>query len=154
MCSAALMAIADHFDNMPIRSYAAEVRRQGLVDAGPVFGNLLGAQDQITVASNQMEQVDLNLPPGLDNLRNTCYLNSILQYLYTVTPVRELVLNYDPTAAGLSDDLANQNDEVYLGRECRCLASQPSLVPALTCLQSHWSSSASSKRLELLRPSL
>lgn len=119
MCSAALVAIANHFDNIPIRSYAAEVRRQGIVDAGPIFGSLISAQDQMTVVSNQMEQVDLNLPPGLDNLRNTCYLNSILQYLYTVTSVRELVLNYDPAAAGLSEDLANQNDEVYLGRECK-----------------------------------
>ena len=123
MCSVALMAIANHFDNTAIRSYAAEVQRKGLEEAGPYYGALLGAQDQITVASDQMEQVDLNLPPGLDNLRNTCYLNSILQYLYTVTPVRELVLNYDPAVAGLTDDLAIQNDEVYLGRECKYLAT-------------------------------
>lgn len=111
------MAIANHFDSTPIKSYAAEVRRQGFVDAGTFYGNLLGAQDEITVSSDA-QQVDMSLPPGLDNLRNTCYLNSILQYLYTVTPVRELVLNYDPAAVGLSEDLANQNEEVYLGREC------------------------------------
>lgn len=153
MCSAALMAIANHFDNMPIRSYAAEVRRQALADAGPLFGSLPSAQDQITVASNQMEQVDLDLPPGLDNLRNTCYLNSILQYLYTVAPLRELVLNYDPAAVALSDDLANQNGEVYLGRECRCLAHRPSLGLTLTALQSRSSSSVSSGRLALLQRS-
>ncbi|OIW26512.1 cysteine proteinase [Coniochaeta ligniaria NRRL 30616] len=100
----------------PIKSYAADVKRQGFLDAGATYANLLGAQDQITV-SNEGQQIDLSLPPGLDNLRNTCYLNSILQYLYTVTPVRELVLNYDPAAVGLSEDLANQNEEVYLGRE-------------------------------------
>jgi ubiquitin carboxyl-terminal hydrolase 25/28 len=117
MCAAALMAIGKHFNSTPIKSYAADVKRQGFLDAGATYANLLGAQDQITV-SNEGQQIDLSLPPGLDNLRNTCYLNSILQYLYTVTPVRELVLNYDPAAVGLSEDLANQNEEVYLGREC------------------------------------
>ncbi|KAM7185145.1 ubiquitin carboxyl-terminal hydrolase 2 [Rhypophila sp. PSN 637] len=36
-----------------------------------------------------------SLPPGLSNLRNTCYLNSILQYLYSVKAVRDLVLNLE-----------------------------------------------------------
>ncbi|KAH8880330.1 cysteine proteinase [Thozetella sp. PMI_491] len=34
----------------------------------------------------------LDLPVGLENLRNTCYLNSILQYFFSVTTVRELAL--------------------------------------------------------------
>ncbi|KAB5518211.1 hypothetical protein GE09DRAFT_1066193 [Coniochaeta sp. 2T2.1] len=117
MCAAALMTIADHFNSVPIRSYALQTRQEGLEDLGPVCREILGIQDQITVAPSGMDQVDLSLPPGLDNLRNTCYLNSILQYLYTVTPIRELVLNYDPAAVGLSDEVASENEEVYLGRE-------------------------------------
>ncbi|KAK3486623.1 cysteine proteinase [Neurospora hispaniola] len=39
----------------------------------------------------------MSLPVGLDNLRNTCYLNSILQYFYSVTAVRNFVLNADQT---------------------------------------------------------
>ncbi|KAK1783283.1 hypothetical protein QBC45DRAFT_127535 [Copromyces sp. CBS 386.78] len=39
----------------------------------------------------------MSLPVGLDNLRNTCYLNSILQYFYSVTAVRNFVLKADQT---------------------------------------------------------
>jgi hypothetical protein len=112
------MAIGRHFDSIPIMAYAANVRRQAVESAGPVYGEILGIGNQPPPAPHETEPADLTLPPGLDNLRNTCYLNSILQYLYTVTPIRELVLNYDPAQAGLSDELANQNEEVYLGREC------------------------------------
>ncbi|KAK4462549.1 hypothetical protein QBC42DRAFT_326761 [Cladorrhinum samala] len=35
-----------------------------------------------------------DLPLGLDNLRNTCYLNSLIQYVYTIPAVRDFVLNY------------------------------------------------------------
>ncbi|KAH3681859.1 hypothetical protein WICPIJ_007165 [Wickerhamomyces pijperi] len=34
-------------------------------------------------------------PVGLNNIGNTCYLNSILQYLFSVKPVREFVLNFN-----------------------------------------------------------
>jgi ubiquitin carboxyl-terminal hydrolase 25/28 len=39
--------------------------------------------------------VDMELPVGLGNLRNTCYLNSILQYFYSVNAVRDLALKSD-----------------------------------------------------------
>ncbi len=34
-------------------------------------------------------------PVGLDNIGNTCYLNSLLQYLYTIKPVRDMVMDFD-----------------------------------------------------------
>ena len=43
------------------------------------------------------------LPVGLSNIGNTCYLNSLLQYLYTVKGVRELVNNFDKYRLELDD---------------------------------------------------
>jgi len=34
-------------------------------------------------------------PVGLANIGNTCYLNSLLQYIYTIKEIRETVLNMD-----------------------------------------------------------
>lgn len=55
----------------------------------------------ITVALGPASQtaagpaLDVSLPVGLVNIRNTCYLNSILQYFNTVLPVRSVVLNWE-----------------------------------------------------------
>lgn len=64
----------------------------------------LSNRDSITVANGVAmpttnastgKAADPSLPIGLVNIRNTCYLNSILQYFNTVTPVREVVLNWE-----------------------------------------------------------
>ncbi|QPG75237.1 hypothetical protein FOA43_002587 [Brettanomyces nanus] len=34
-------------------------------------------------------------PAGLNNIGNTCYLNSLLQYYFVIKPLRELILNFD-----------------------------------------------------------
>ncbi|KAG7661592.1 UBP2 [[Candida] subhashii] len=36
-----------------------------------------------------------NWPAGLDNIGNTCYLNSLLQYYFCIKPLRELILCYN-----------------------------------------------------------
>ncbi len=47
--------------------------------------------------------VNFSLPVGLDNIGNTCYLNSLLQYLFTVRPIRDVVFHYDELKLGLAD---------------------------------------------------
>ncbi|KAG4418500.1 hypothetical protein IFR04_008394 [Cadophora malorum] len=43
-------------------------------------------------------------PVGLDNIGNTCYLNSLLQYYYTIKPVRDMVIDFEKHCMTLSED--------------------------------------------------
>ncbi|KAK4098713.1 cysteine proteinase [Parathielavia hyrcaniae] len=66
--------------------------------------------DSVSAAGRTHEPVDFDLPVGLGNLRNTCYLNSILQYFYSVNAVRNLTISTDlppleATEASLSNIL-------------------------------------------------
>lgn len=36
-----------------------------------------------------------NWPTGLDNIGNTCYLNSLLQYYFSIQPLRDAILQFD-----------------------------------------------------------
>lgn len=38
-----------------------------------------------------------NWPTGLNNIGNTCYLNSLLQYYFAIEPLREYICNYQDT---------------------------------------------------------
>ena len=61
-------------------------------------------------------------PVGLDNIGNTCYLNSLLQFLFTMVELRQIVLNFDqykmePTGVNMSRKKVGQREvtkrEVY-----------------------------------------
>lgn len=43
-------------------------------------------------------------PVGLDNIGNTCYLNSLLQYYYTIKPVRNMVIDFDNHRMTVSEE--------------------------------------------------
>jgi ubiquitin carboxyl-terminal hydrolase 25/28 len=45
-------------------------------------------------ANVQAQPATADQPIGLDNIGNTCYLNSLLQYYYTVKAVRDVVINF------------------------------------------------------------
>lgn len=72
---------------------------------------------------------DPDMPVGLGNLRNTCYLNSILQYFYTVHAVSDLVLGsttprLEPTDQSMRDLLGRKGSKLepgraFVGCECR-----------------------------------
>jgi ubiquitin carboxyl-terminal hydrolase 25/28 len=53
--------------------------------------------------SSRPSVADYNSPVGLHNRGNTCYLNSLLQYFYTIKPFRELVTNLDDYRQSLDD---------------------------------------------------
>ncbi|KKY22360.1 putative ubiquitin c-terminal hydrolase [Diplodia seriata] len=43
-------------------------------------------------------------PVGIENLGNTCYLNAILQFLFTIKPLREYVLSIDEHLMEINED--------------------------------------------------
>ncbi|KAI1277884.1 hypothetical protein F5Y07DRAFT_76907 [Xylaria sp. FL0933] len=109
-----------------------EVDRSKVVEALEVLSDLKSQQDKSTEAQSLKEAADflrvtenattgqlnksaigqsltvdsataITAPPGLKNIGNTCYLNSLLQYFYNVKPIRDMVLSYDQIQLGLDD---------------------------------------------------
>jgi ubiquitin carboxyl-terminal hydrolase 25 len=44
---------------------------------------------------NGLSQQDYSTPVGLSNMGNTCYLNCLLQYFFTIKPLRDVILDFD-----------------------------------------------------------
>lgn len=66
-------------------------------------------------------------PVGLANIGNTCYLNSLLQFYFTMKPLRDLVLNFDDykldleTASSMKRTVGSRNvsrREVQRAQRC------------------------------------
>ncbi|KAK4981393.1 ubiquitin-specific protease ubp2 [Elasticomyces elasticus] len=55
------------------------------------------ALDQAGQVSHELSLSDIpsERPVGLSSLGNTCYLNSVLQYYFTIKPLRDIVLNFE-----------------------------------------------------------
>ncbi|EHY59563.1 ubiquitin thiolesterase [Exophiala dermatitidis NIH/UT8656] len=51
--------------------------------------------DHLQRRAPQVPEGTLEEPVGLENIGNTCYLNSLLQFLFTMIQLRHIVLNFD-----------------------------------------------------------
>ncbi|KAL7910981.1 hypothetical protein GGI35DRAFT_331566 [Trichoderma velutinum] len=90
----ALDSIAEHTVSPSIKQAVIELR----------FDQGFNTSDLDAGNSNEPRATNLDLPVGLHNIGNTCYLNSLLQYLFTVKPIRDIVFNYDSLRLDLNDE--------------------------------------------------
>lgn len=105
-------------------------------------------QDQAQTHNNRMDTADRpearrnsypleSWPVGLRNIGNTCYLNSVLQFLFTIKPLREFILNsdkymQDPSQDALKDKkvgrVAITAERVIVAQKCKSIYTEPSLL--------------------------
>lgn len=97
------------------------------------LAEFVGATGGLPLLPSQLESnsaTSMDNPPGLRNIGNTCYLNSLLQYFYSVRVVRDLVLNYDQVKLELDEDVVRQRrtggngttvslEEAIVARQCK-----------------------------------
>lgn len=86
-------------------------------------------------------------PVGLQNIGNTCYLNSLLQFFYAVKPLRDMIQSVEAQFLEMSESASQsrkvggatvRNSEVERAQACTSAApTNYFLSSLLTCTQLH-----------------
>lgn len=92
---------ADSTNPAALREHAAALRLIAEARESPYLFAKLADPNAVVVVPNE--------PVGLDNIGNTCYLNSLLQFYYTVKSVRDVVLNIEKYRMDLSSPNSDED---------------------------------------------
>ncbi|BGP21214.1 ubiquitin-specific protease ubp2 [Rhodotorula toruloides] len=83
---------------------SSDAEKKKMAEALQVIGTSRKSPTLLALANGQKSDgtgwqaapaVDVDRPVGLTNIANTCYLNSLLQYFFTVRELRETILAFD-----------------------------------------------------------
>jgi ubiquitin carboxyl-terminal hydrolase 25/28 len=114
----------------------------------PMLRNMAGI-------SSEPDRNLLEWPVGLQNIGNTCYLNSLLQFYFSVRPFRDMVLNFERYQMDVNDELSIAQKQVgsrkvakkEVERSLKCKFLSGILIAVcrmLTCTTDNLQSSANS----------
>lgn len=88
-----------------------------------------------SLVSGPLGKSDRNVsewPVGLQNIGNTCYLNSLLQFYFSIRPFRDMVLHFEDFKMEITDETLGKKQvgsrkvskkEIERSQRCKCFAA-------------------------------
>ncbi|KAJ2850828.1 ubiquitin-specific protease ubp2 [Coemansia erecta] len=102
--------MAEHLRVLGLAKHSAPLVNYASVLVSELAAREASSEPTAEALGHMKQRLDTweQLPVGLNNIGNTCYLNSILQFIYSLTPIREAVMRYG--------DAQTWNERLVLGR--------------------------------------